>query len=85
MKEQYNLTMILSGKRVPPEKPIKDTNGTVLTTSEGQNIRWKEHFEELLNRPAPEQTADIIPAEEDIPISLETPTMEESRTRWHPC
>ena len=77
MKELYNITRILSGKRMPPEKPVKDTNGTVLTTSEDQKIRWKEHFEELLNRPAPQQTADILPAEEDLPISLEAPTMEE--------
>ena len=56
---------------------MKGTNGTVLTTSEDQKIRWKEHFEELLNRPAPEQTANITPAEEDLPISLEAPTMEE--------
>ena len=30
-----------------------------------------------MNRPAPEQTADIIPAEEDLPISLEAPITEE--------
>ena len=56
---------------------MKDTNGTVLTTSDDQKLRWKEHFEELLNRPAPEQTANITPKEEDLPISLEAPTMEE--------
>ena len=39
MKELYNITRILSGKRMPPEKPVKDTNGTVLTTSEDQKIR----------------------------------------------
>ena len=59
MKELSNITRILSGKRMPPKKPVKDTNDTVLTTSEDQKIRWKEHFEELLNRPAPEQTAVI--------------------------
>ena len=55
---------------------MKDTNETVFTTSEDRKIRCKEHFEELLNRPAPEQTADIIPAKEDLPISLKAPTME---------
>ena len=77
MKELYNIAQKLPGKRIPHEKPLKHKNGTVLTTSEDQKIRWKEHFEELLNRPAPQQTADIIPAEEDLPISLEAPTMEE--------
>ena len=30
-----------------------------------------------MNRPAPEQTADILPAEEDLPNRVEAPTMEE--------
>ena len=75
MNELYNITRILFGKRMPPEKPVKDR--TVLTTSEDQKIRWKDHFEELWNRQAPQQTTDILPAEEDLPISIEAPTMEE--------
>ena len=79
MKALHNITRTLSVKRMPPERPVKDTNVTVLTTSEDQKIKWKEHFEELLNRPAPQQTADILPVEEDLPtcICLEAPTMEE--------
>ena len=45
MKELYNITRILSNKWMPLEKPVKETNGIVLTTSEDQKIRWKEHFE----------------------------------------
>ena len=53
IKELYNITRILSGRSMPFEKLVKDTNGTVLTTLEDQKIRWKENFAELLNRPAP--------------------------------
>ena len=76
MKGLYNITRISSGKRMPPEKPVKGTNGTVVITSEDQTIRLKEHFEELLNRPAPEQTADKT-GRGGLPISLEAPAMEE--------
>ncbi|KAJ8375904.1 hypothetical protein SKAU_G00064840 [Synaphobranchus kaupii] len=55
MKELYDITKTLSGKHASPEKPVKDKNGRILTTSEDQMKRWAEHFRELLNRPAPEE------------------------------
>ena len=36
--------------------------------------RWAEHFEELLNRPAPQNQPDIQPAETDLPIDCNKPT-----------
>ena len=39
--------------------------------------RWAEHFEELLNRPAPQNQPDIQPAETDLPIDCNKPTREE--------
>ena len=38
--------------------------------------RWAEHFEELLNRPAPANTPDIPGAEEDLPIDCGKATSE---------
>ena len=39
--------------------------------------RWADHFEELLNRPAPQNQPDIQPAETDLPIDCNKPTREE--------
>ena len=38
--------------------------------------RWAEHFEELLNRPTPQNQPDIQPAETDLPIDCNKPTKE---------
>ena len=39
--------------------------------------RWAEHFEELLNRPAPQNQPDIQPAETDLPIDYNNPIRED--------
>ena len=54
MKKVYDTTRLLSGKRNVQSTPVKDKNGDVLTSTDDQLIRWKEHFQEILNRPAPE-------------------------------
>ncbi len=41
--------------------------------------RWAEHFEELLNRPAPPNPPDIEPANVDLPVNCEKLTREEIR------
>ena len=46
---------------------MKDRQGRIIHGEEEQNnthCRWKEHFEELLNRPTPVDRPDIHPAEE---------------------
>ena len=39
--------------------------------------RWAEHFEELLNKPAPQNQPDIQPAETNLPIDCNKPTRED--------
>jgi hypothetical protein len=34
MKELYNITRVLSGKKIVAEKPVKDKNGNIQTTTE---------------------------------------------------
>ena len=46
---------------------------------EQQRKRWVEHFEELLNRPAPQNPPDILPAAEDLDIDSGTLTRDEIR------
>ncbi len=62
-----------------PERPVKDKEGKTISVLAQQMNRWSEHFEELLNRPAPPNPPDINPADEDLPISCDKPTREEIR------
>jgi hypothetical protein len=55
MKDLYNTTKKLSGKFSKSERPVKDKEGRTTQGKEGQKNRWKEHFEEFLNRPAPQE------------------------------
>ena len=53
MKKVYDTTKVLCGKKDAQSKPVKDKSGTVLTNIEEQLARWREHFNEVLNRPPP--------------------------------
>ena len=69
MKQLYDTTRKLeAGKFKKSERPIRDKNGSVLKGADKQLNRWAEHFEELLNRPAPQNQPDIQPAETDLPV-----------------
>ena len=77
MKELYDTTRKLSGKYCHPERPVKDKEGNAIIGNEQQLDRWAEHFEELLNRPAPPNPPVIHPAEDDLPINCDRPAREE--------
>ena len=79
MKQLYDITKRLTGRFNNPERPVKDKQGNTANSLEQQMSRWTEHFEELLNRPAPLNPPDIDPAEVDLPINCEKPTREEIR------
>ena len=59
MKRVYDTTRVLSGQKTVQSKPVKDKNWVVLTRTEDQLNLWKEHFQEVLNRPAPENLPDL--------------------------
>ena len=59
MKQLYDITRKLSGKSGRIERPVKDKNRNFLKGADKQLSRWPEHFEELLNRPAPAYTQII--------------------------
>ena len=61
MSTLYNITRQLSRQQHHSSKPVKDTNGNILSKPEDQLKRWKEHFDTVLNA---------------IPVS-EPPTIEE--------
>ena len=59
IKSLYNTTRQLSGRPPITNSPVKDSNGKVISKNEEQLKRWKEHFQEVLNRPPPIITSDI--------------------------
>lgn len=73
------VTTKLSNKFQQTSKPVKDKNENPLATTDEQLKRWLEHFEELLNRTAPEKPLDIQPADTDLPINCDIPTKTEIR------
>ena len=74
LRDLYMTTRKLAGKFQQVDKPVKDKDGHPLTTTEEQLRRWAEHFNELLNRPAPEAPPDIPPADSELPINTGKPT-----------
>ena len=54
MKEVYDITKTLSNdKRKTTLNAVKDKCGNLITEGLARKERWKEHFEEILNRPIP--------------------------------
>ena len=60
--------------------PVKDKQGKVLTTEREQAARWVQHFEEVLNRPDPEEPADPPPSELYLDIDTSLPGIAEVRS-----
>ena len=54
-----------------------DKQGTLLTSEWDRDVRWTEHFSEVLNRPEPELPPDIPPAQEDLDVRVDPPTPQE--------
>ena len=77
MRQLFDTIKTLSGKFSKVERPVKDKMGNTIPSEEQQRGRWKEHFEELLNRPQPSNPPDIQPADNDLLIDCNSPTKEE--------
>ena len=74
MKKLFHTT-----KYSKPERPVKDKDGNTIMGTEQQLKRWAEHFNDILNRPIPQNPPDILPAEADLPINCGQPTRQEIR------
>ena len=64
----YSIARKLSGKRSIQKKPVKNKDGVLLGKIEHQLHRWREHFQEVLNRPSPEDPIQLAPATTDLKI-----------------
>ena len=79
MKGLYDTTKKLAGKFRNPERPVRDKTGRQIVGEEQQRKRWIQHFEELLNRPPPQNRPEILPAAQDLDIEGGTLTRDETR------
>lgn len=80
MKELYNIARKLSGTHSHTNKPILDKNNQLISTPEAQLDRWAEHFEDVLNRPAPADQPYIPKATTPLQIKCDRSTKAEIRT-----
>ena len=74
----YKVTKLICGKYNGNRNvPILDKQGQLLTSEKDQEASWVEHFNEVLNRPPPEQEPVIPEAEEDLSVDTGPPKKEE--------
>ena len=66
MKGVYDATWKLYNELPKKIDMVRNKDGKMLTNEEEVRQRWKEHFAEVLNRPHPEQVADVLPEAETI-------------------
>ena len=60
--------------------PVKDKHGNLLTTENEKEVRWAEHFQEIINRPPQDQIIDINETENDLEVNAEIPATDEILT-----
>ena len=62
-------------KKTHVNMPIKDKNNNILKTEREQYLRWKEHFQEVLNRKDSDELAIIPEAPMDLKIDTDPPSI----------
>ena len=82
MKGVYDITKRLCNDKPKQVDNVKDKNGKLLTKENDVKTRWKEHFQEVLNRPEPAHPAEIdtdLEEAQKLEIDTAAPTKEEIR------
>ena len=81
LKSFCDATRKLSAKKGKARDMIKSKNGVLLTKQDEIQKQWKEHFLEVLNRPAPEDTGEFdvedVISESEANIDIDAPTKAE--------
>jgi hypothetical protein len=81
-KELYSIVKRLTGQSTSTRQTatVKSVNGELLKSKEARMARWKEHFQEVLDREAPEEPPEEVGEEgQELDISVEAPDVEEIR------
>ena len=68
-KKLYKITRQLAGTNRSTNRPVKNKQGNLLTKESQQMERWREHFQELLNRPPPDVPPDVSEPTKDLPVN----------------
>jgi len=77
-RKVYQLVKKMAGKSTPQPMAVKSKDGTTLTDTDEVKERWREHFQELLNRPAPTRRYHPNPQEgQDLDIDTGVPSLDE--------
>ena len=76
----YKISKQLCGSFSRQSSLVKDKNRNALPTERQQAAREVWYFQEVLNRPEPEDPADPQPTEADLLINTDTPGEEEIRS-----
>jgi len=62
------------------EQPVKNKKGCLLANTKAQLERWKERFQELLNRPVPSESPEIPAMKAPLDINTSRPSKAEIKT-----
>ena len=73
----FRLLKTAAGKRPIAPETMREDNGDLIETTERMLERWKEHFEELLNRPLPPVSMFEAPFWEFLNVPIEPPSLNE--------
>ncbi|XP_056005295.1 uncharacterized protein LOC130050170 [Ostrea edulis] len=72
----YRITKMLTGRFTNCETAVKNELGQIIAGDEEKLKRWKDHFENVLNKGSPAVAAIIQPATEFLDINIESPIQE---------
>lgn len=79
-KELYNIIKQLTKRNNRQTTAVQSKDGELLKNKEARMARWKEHFEEVLNRNTPESPPrDEDEEVDELEISEEPPSIQEIR------
>ena len=78
MRELYQITKRLAGKKSTQPQNVLSKDGETLTSPKEQLEHWREHFQDLLNRPyLLLNPADIPPAHQTLNVKVDPPSKPE--------
>ena len=74
LKELFAITRTLSKRQIQRNRPIRNTDGALLTNTEEQLKRWQEHFSKILNSTLDKQIVEEEKEEEEYETNLRVNT-----------
>ena len=72
----YKITKSLAGGFKNNDVPVRDSDGNVITGIVEQMQRWKNHFQSVLNREAPNIHANIPENDIDLDVDTNPPSLD---------